>query len=41
MSLTELREAVLVYWERSDGQNSFGHPLSEEFEAQKARVLAS
>jgi predicted deacylase len=27
-----LREAFLVYWERSDGQALFGYPLSEEFE---------
>jgi len=25
-----LREAFLVYWERSDGQDLFGSPLSEE-----------
>jgi hypothetical protein len=31
-----LREAFLAYWERSDGMNMFGYPLSEEFEATTA-----
>jgi hypothetical protein len=31
-----LREAFLGYWERGDGQNLFGYPLSEEFEAATA-----